>query len=341
MTNSGVDEATKRIQAHFKHWHSIANLSDAGLAQQIRTDGIDILIDLSSHTANNRLLCFAQRPAPVQISWIGYGGTTGLSSMDYYLADRFFLPPGRFDDQFTEKIVQLPASAPFMPFIDSPPVNDLPASGNGNLTFGSFNLPRKLSPSVVALWSELLRALPNSKMVLGAMPKAGSNELLIEWFAREGIISERLIFYPKCQVREFLALHHSVDICLDTFPYSAGTTGCHALWMGVPTLTLAGDVPLSWMGASIQIHAGLEKFVAHSKAEFVKKGVYWSERIAQLAEIRRGLRERFAQSAMGQPELIATALDYALRTIWQRWCAGLPAESFEVRLEHQLKALQS
>jgi predicted O-linked N-acetylglucosamine transferase (SPINDLY family) len=327
------DSVTQRLRGYFKHWHPIVGLSDAALAEKIRTDGIDILIDLSGHTAKHRLLTFARKPAPVQASWMGYAGTTGLSAMDYYLADHHYLPPSQFDDLFTEKLVQLPASAPFLPFDGAPPVNALPALSNAYVTFGSFNLPRKLNPSVIALWSQLLRALPDARMVLGAMPQTGENNTLIGWFDREGIDRERLIFYPQCQMKDYLGLHHQVDICLDTFPYPGGTTSCHALWMGVPTLTMAGTTPVSRVGASVQNSVGLEGFVACSKAEFVEKGLYWAGNLAQLSEIRTGLRERFAKSAIGQPALIAAGVERALRIMWQRWCSGLPAESFEVTMQ--------
>jgi len=334
------DRVTQRLRRHITHWHPIVGLSDVALAQKIREDGIDILIDLSGHTGDNCLLAFARKPAPVQISWMGYPGTTGLNAMDYYLADRYFLPPGQFDDQFTEKIVRLPASAPFLPFDDAPPVNALPALGNGYVTFGSFNHRRKLSSSVIVLWSQILRALPSSRMVLGAMPQAGGNDTLIEWFAREGIARERLSFYPGCPIKDYLGLHHQVDLCLDAFPYPGGTTSCHALWMGVPTLTMTGSTPASRQGAVLPNHVGLEAFVARNKTEFVEKGLFWADHLTELAKIRDGLRERFGQSAMGRPDLIAEALERALRTMWQRWCAGLPAESFEVNRQDMDNAMQ-
>ena len=328
--NTIEDAVTQRIREHFADWHFIVGLSDAALAEKIRADNIDILIDLSGHTAKNRLLTFARKPAPVQASWMGYPGTTGLRSMDYYLADRFFLPPGQFDDQFTEKIVRMPAGAPFLPFQGAPPVNTLPALINGHVTFGSFNRLSKLSRPVIALWSQLLRALPDSRMVLAGMPQDRKCDTVIEWFAQEGIALERLNIHPRSGMDSYLTLHHQVDICLDTFPYNGGTTTFHALWMGVPTLTLAGSTAASRSGASILGHAGLEAFVANDAADYVRKGLSWAGNLAALSDIRAGLRERFANSAMGQPTVAAAGLEHALRVMWQRWCAGLPAESFEV-----------
>jgi protein O-GlcNAc transferase len=324
------DLTTQRLQEYFAHWHPIAGLPDATLAEKIRADHIDILIDLSGHSAKNRLLTFARKPAPVQASWMGYPGTTGLSAMDYYFSDRYFLPPGQFDSQFTEKIVYLPASAPFLPSKDAPAVNILPALNNGFLTFGSFNRLSKLSREVIALWSQLLRALPNSRMVLGGMPEAGKYEILIEWFAQEGIARERLDFHPRSNMERYLMLHQQVDICLDTFPYNGGTTTLHGLWMGTPTLTLAGSTTAGRTGASILGHVELDAFVSNDPADFVQKGLFWAGNLATLSDVRTGLRERFAKSAAGQPALITAGLEHALRIMWQRWCAGLPAESFEV-----------
>ena len=324
------DSVAQRLRGYFAHWHPFVGLSDAALAEKIRADSIDILIDLSGHTAKNRLLTFARKPAPVQATWIGYPGTTGLSAMDYYLADHFLLPPGQFDEQFTEKIVRLPANAPFLPFEGAPQVNALPALSNGYVTFGSFNHLSKLSRSAIALWSQLLRALPDSRMVLGAMPEEGEYDTLIDWFAQEGIARERLSFYARCGMDVYLGLHHQVDICLDTLPYNGGTTTFHALWMGVPTLTLAGSTAAGRSGASILGRVGLEAFIADDAADFVQKGLSWAGNFAALSDIRAGLREHFAQSATGQPAVVAAGVECALRIMWRRWCAGLPAESFEV-----------
>jgi predicted O-linked N-acetylglucosamine transferase (SPINDLY family) len=324
------DSVTQRLQGYFANWHTIAGLPDDALAQKIRDDGIDILYDLSGHTGKHRLLTFARKPAPVQVSWIGYPGTTGLSSIDYYFADRFLSPPGQLDNQFTEKIVHLPANAPFLPSKDAPPVNALPAMSNGFITFGSFNRPSKISRSVIALWAQLLRALPDSRMLLGAMSQDSNYNTLIEFFAQEGIARDRLSFHVRSDMDAYLGLHQQVDICLDTFPYNGGTTTCHALWMGIPTLTLAEKVVPGRQGAAVMGHVGLDAFVAHNAADFVQKGLSCAGNLVALSDIRMGLRERFAKSAMGQPAVVAEGVERALRIMWQRWCAGLPAESFEV-----------
>lgn len=334
------DDVTLQLRTYFAHWHDIADMSDEALAQKIRADGIDILYDLTGHTAQNRLLTFARKPAPVQVSWIGYPGTTGLKAMDYYQSDRFLFPDDRFDGHFTEKIVRLPASSVFLPSKYSPPVNTLPALSNGLITFGSFNRVSKISRSVVALWAQLLRAVPNARMLLGAMSENGEEKTLIKWFAQENIAQDRLIFHVRSGMDVYLGLHHQVDICLDTFPYGGGTTTFHALWMGVPTLTLGGNTMAGWAGVSILGHVGLESFAAYDETDFVGKGVFWANNLAELSGVRAGLRERFAQSARGRPDVVATAMERAIRIMWQRWCEGLPAESFEVTLQDVNSILQ-
>lgn len=338
--NSTEDALSIRFRKYFLHWHIVENIADTVLAEKIRADNIDILIDLSGHTAKNRLPMFARKPAPLQISWMGYPGTTGLKSMDYYIADRFLLPQGEFENQFIEKIVRLPSNAPFMPASGCPEINLLPALKE-NITFGSFNRFNKLSPDVIALWSKIIKARSGSKILMAAITENGEKATIINWFSKEGIDKERLEFHGRCDLLSYLALHHRVDICLDTFPYNGGTTTLNALWMGVPTLTLTGSTIAGRCGAAILSHVGLEEFIAHDADDFVRKGVLLTENLNHLATIRAGLRERFEQSAMGQPELIAASLELALRNMWRRWCAGLPAESFEVTREEANNALQA
>lgn len=321
------DATSARLRGYFKVWHQVLGLSDAALAECILQDGIDVLIDLSGHTAGHRLHAFARKPAPVQLSWIGYPGTTGLQAMDYYLGDHFLLPEGLLDAQFTEKLVQLPASAPFMPESMAPEVNALPAQTNGYVTFGSFNRPSKLSQPVIACWAEVLKGVPQAKMLLAAMPQDGSHQVITQWFADAGIAEDRLIIVPRSDMGHYLRLHHTVDICLDTFPYNGGTTTWHALWMGVPTVTLAGNTLPCRIGAGILGHVGLQEFVVESSEAYVACAVHWAEQLTRLAEIRASLRQRFADSAPGHPEQIAQGLLTAVRLMWQRWCDGLPTQA--------------
>ena len=338
-THPVEDHVSARLHRHFAHWHAVSGMNDADLAERIRSDRIDILLDLSGHTAHNRLLSFARKPAPLQASWMGYPATTGLQAMDYFLADRFFLPLGEYDDQFSEKIVRLPAGAPFLPFADAPPVARLPALARGHVTFGSFNRPNKISSSVVALWAELMQAVPGSRLLLAAMRPDGRSEQLTDEFSRHGIAAERLTFHPRCAMVDYLALHQQVDLCLDTFPYAGGTTTLHALWMGVPTLTLSGRTVPGRSGAAILGHAGVAVFVAREAGEFIACGRQWANDLSALAALRGELRERLRQSAMGRPELVAAGMAHALRRMWQRWCEQLPPASFEVSTPEALTEL--
>lgn len=316
------DDQTRSLRGFADQWHQITGIPEAQLADRIREDRIDILIDLSGHTGRNRLLTFARKPAPVQASWIGYPGTTGLSAMDYYLADPFLIAGEEHEAQFTEKIAYLPAVAPFKPPVACPPVNYLPALHNGFITFGSFNRINKLHREVINLWAQLLRALPTARMVIGGLPAGDGQQMIAGWFAAEGIARERLELLPRSGTSAYMQQHHRVDICLDTFPYTGATTTLHALWMGVPTISIEGHTIPSRGGAQLLAHNGLQAFVASSKEEFLQKGLYWADHFDELAELRAGMRARCSLSPVFRPEVIAEGLSRALRTMWQRWCAG-------------------
>jgi predicted O-linked N-acetylglucosamine transferase (SPINDLY family) len=333
------DDYTRLLRDCADEWHQITGMPDAHLANKIRDERIDILFDLSGHTGRNRLLTFARKPAPIQVSWLGYPATTGLSAMDYYLVDRFGVPFGDPERMFSEKIVHLPANAPFLPEKSAPPVNILPAMHNGYVTFGSFNRLNKLRPDVIALWAELLHAQPSSRMLLGAINSNEDEHLLIDWFASAGIARERLMFRRRSSIPVYLQQHFHVDICLDTFPYTGSTTVLNSLWMGVPTLTIAGDTLPSRAGATWMSHVGLQDFLATDKADFVAKGVALSSDITALAALRTGLRERCMASAAFRPEVVAAGLSRALRIMWQRWCDGQPVVAFEVSAEDAMGAI--
>ena len=323
------DHISRHLHGLFAVWRQVEKLSHAEVAQLIASDAIDILIDLSGHTGFNRLPAFARKPAPLQISWMGYPGTTGLQAMDYYLTDRYYSPPGKLEDQFTEKLVRLPAAAPFLPASESPAISAAPALANGHITYGSFNRASKLNRETIVRWSTLLRLVPDAKMVIAAMPNKHASDMVRAWFVREGIDAKRLTFHAFTNMRDYLALHATVDLCLDTYPYTSGTTGLHALWMGVPTLTMVGPTLPGYVTASILAHAGLADFIAYSEDEFLQKGRQAAEDTSLLSGLRMQMRERMASSASGQPALIANGLETALRTMWRRWCAGDPPMSFE------------
>jgi predicted O-linked N-acetylglucosamine transferase (SPINDLY family) len=330
-TNTVEDDVNRRLRAQVARWNSVRNLSDAELEMQIRNDRIDVLVDLSGHTRFNRLTVFARKPAPIQVSWLGYPGTTGLRAMDYYLGDRRWLPPGRFDRLFTEKLVYLPDRWTFQPHLHAPPVNSLPALEKGHLTFGSFHRAEKINSFTLGLWSDLLLALPHARLLLAGAAVGRGKDILLERFAARGIGPGRLTFHDRCPLDRYLALHHQVDIALDGQPYAGATTTMHSLSMGVPTLTLAGATSMAHAGAGILANLELDSFVARDAHDWIAKASYWAAHPSQLAELRAALRERLGRFPVGQPNVIAAHFEAALRHMWKRWCANRPAISFDTR----------
>lgn len=311
------DEWTERLRSCFKQWRPIVGMSTTAVAELVRQDGIDILIDLSGHTGQSGLAIFARKPAPLQLSWLGYTWTTGLSAVDYYLTDAHWLPPGEFDDMFVEKLAYLPAWLPFTFHGAAPGVGPLPARKNNHITFGSFNHFRKINADVLATWSELLHKLPSARLAVGAIDDMQQRLHLTKQFAQLGIDISRVRFLDRCDAWTYMQLHHEVDICLDAFPFPSATTIQHALWMGVPTVTLAGGTPLSCAGAGVMRQLGLDSFVTADTSEYVRVAIAWAQQIETLAALREKLRADFGNSAMGQPTVIANALRDLLFQLWE------------------------
>lgn len=328
-TGEVEDQATKRVAELAQVWRRVRGLDAARLRDRIVEDGVDILFDLSGHTDANRLLTFAMRAAPVQVSWLGYPATTGVAEMDYYLIDRHAAAPGVLDAQFTEKLVYLPASFTFQPHPESPEVNAAPALTNGHITFGSFNRYSKISDAVLALWARVLTRVPDAKMLMGHIPEESVSELQ-ERFARFGVSADRIVLRPRAGMRTYLGYHHEVDIVLDTFPYTGGTTSCHSLWMGVPILSLAGETRTSRQTASVLGVAGLQQWVCTSQDELVEKAVAWASDVPRLAALRAGMRDELRASPFVRADLVAQGLQRAMRQMWSTWCNGDPVTSFEV-----------
>jgi predicted O-linked N-acetylglucosamine transferase (SPINDLY family) len=323
-----ADETTRRLRGTIGHWRDVATLDDDALDAQIRADRIDILVDLSSHTAYNRLPVFARKPAPVQVSWLGYPGTTGLTTMDYYLCDPYLVPPGRYDHLFTEKLAHLPAVA-FQPGAEAPEVAPLPALANGHPTFGSFNRLSKISRKVIAAWGRLLRALPDAQLLIAGMPADGAGRSQLEaWLRDEAIDPARVAFHGRVGTRDYLALHARVDICLDTFPYTGGTTTMYALYMGVPTLTIAGDSIAGRQSACLLSHHNLQRFIARDVDDFVQKGIDASRDLAALARIRAALRDGSPLWTEAGVARVADGVEQAFLQMWRRWNQGLPPAAF-------------
>lgn len=323
------DEVESRLRALADVWVVVEHMSDEALGERIRSDGIDILFDLSGHTAGNRLPVFARKPAPVQVSWIGCPGTTGLSAIDYRFARGLESGQDELQATFRERLVFLRARA-FEPAAESPGVNPLPALRRGWLTFGSFNRLSKLNASVIALWCRALLAVPEARLVIAGVDEASSRHRLEAAFAGHAVEPRRLDFYPRLPLGEYLSLHHEVDIAVDTFPYSGGTTTHHALWMGVPVLTVKGSTLQQAHSASVLESLGLSDWAAADKEQFVSRACAAAADLPGLARLRAALRPMLQRSMDLSAEKRERDFDKALRTMWRRWCAGLPPAGFSV-----------
>lgn len=319
-TKNQEDDLTARIKPYFSAWNMIARLSDETAARKIHDDGIEILIDLAGHTAFNRLPLFAWKPAPVQVSWLGYFASTGLPGMDYLLADPISVPDS-CRSAYTEEICYLPDTRLcFTPPIDGEraAVSGLPAEKNGYITFGCFQTLSKLGDNVLSLWSRIMNALPQTRLRLQnkQMSCQKTREQLRNRMTQFGIAQERVSLLGHVSRSDYLAAHAEVDFVLDTFPYPGGTTTCEALWMGVPTLTLAGETMLARQGASLLTAAGLIDWVANSADEYVAKAVAFSQDLTYLSALRRCLRGQVKSSPLFDADRFARNLEAALRKMW-------------------------
>jgi protein O-GlcNAc transferase len=314
------DDVSSRLAALADHWIACKGMADEALAARIRADGIDILVDLSGHTAYNRLLTFARKPAPVQITWMGYPNSTGLSAIDYRLTDAAMDPPGLTERYNSETLLRLPTSCQFNPSPIRPPINALPALTQGVFTFACLNHLTKISEQAMALWAQILQALPDARLMLGGVNDQASRQKLIDTFARYGIAEDRLALHPKMSLDAFLALHHQIDLALDPFPFNGGTTSFHALSMGVPVVTLAGDTPVTRSGASIMANVGLPEFVATSPEEYVRLAIGFAGDVPRLDRIRQSLGA--GNPALYEPGTnpFARHLEQAFRQVWTTWC---------------------
>lgn len=310
------DEVTARLKPFFSVWKSLVGLDDQAAAQLIYNDGVQVLIDLSGHSAGNRLPVFAKKPAPIQVSWLGYFATTGLDAMDYFIADEVGVPAHN-QNQFVEKIQYLPStrlcfSVPNVQIA----VSELPAKSNGYVTFGCFQNIAKVGDDVLSLWVQVMQAVPNARLRLQskALGDAIVAKSVLDRIVNLGVDAERISVHGFDSREGYLAAHAEVDMILDTFPFNGGTTTCEALWMGVPTLTLAGSRLIARQGASLLSAAGLAGWVVETQEEFVAKGVQYASDIASLAKLRAGLREKVLASPLFDGRLFAESFEKAL---WQ------------------------
>jgi protein O-GlcNAc transferase len=316
-----TDGLTEQLRASSDSWRVIADESDGDVADQIRNDRIDILVDLSWHLGNNRLLVFARKPAPVQVSWIAACNTTGMHAMDYLIADASVWPED--DHASTEEIVRLPnVYECYAPPEAFPEASALPARTNGYVTFGNFNRVPKMTPDVVRLWSDILRRVTNSRLVLKAsgFADAGVQARFRQLFEQHGIASERLTFLGPSPHDILMRCYGGIDIALDPFPYSGCTTTAEALWMGVPVITLAGDRFVSRTSASFLSTAGHDSLVTANPEEYADVAVDLAGDLSRLDDLRQHLREDVQASPLGDAQQFTQHLESAYRQMWQQWC---------------------
>jgi protein O-GlcNAc transferase len=332
--NAREDDVTARLRRSAHAWHRVVGMGDDDMAAVVRSHGIDILVDLSGHTALNRLPVFARKPAPVQATWLGYVTSTGLEAMDYRLTDARADPPGGDESGYTEALVRLPWVTVFEPAADSPPIEALPALAGDRFTYACLNHLSKVTPEFIALWARVLRAVPESRLLFGNAGDAGVRQRLVDAFAAHGVAAARLAFRPKLSLRDFLALHREIDLALDTFPYNGGATSCHALWMGVPFVTLAGDRYMARMGLSLLEQVRLGEFVARTPDEYVELAVRVGRDRSRLGALRASLRDRVAASPLLDAQEFVTGLEAVYRAMWRAWCAD-PHFGFAQRARRQ------
>ncbi len=313
------DQLTQRLSSLSGQWRNIVGVSDDEVAQMVRNDGIDILIDLAMHFADNRLLLFARKPAPVQASYLAYCSTTGLDTIDYRFTDAHLDPPGSGDAHYSEKSFRLESYWCHWPCIATPDVGPLPAATSGRVTFGCLNNFAKASAPALALWCQLLHRVPHSRLILHA--KEGSHrQRVFDLFKDQGLDPQRLRFLSRMTAPAYFAAYQEIDICLDPFPCGGGTTTCDALWAGVPVVSLAGRTAVGRAGASILNNAGMAELVAQSEEQYVQIAAALAADLPRLASLRAGLRKRLQRSPLMNAARFTRNLESAYRQMWHRWC---------------------
>jgi predicted O-linked N-acetylglucosamine transferase (SPINDLY family) len=316
------DVFTPRLQACADVWRDVRSMTNTDLAEQIRRDQIDILIDLTMHMGANRLPLFAMKPAPVQVTYLAYAGTTGLSTIDYRLTDPYLDPPDMPQEFYTEKSFRLAHSYwCYQPTIENLAQTPLPAPSAGHVTFGCLNNFCKLNTATLTVWEKILRKVPDSRLMLHT--GAGEHRQAVNrFFSAAGIDPQRIDFVEKLSLPRYMDQYHQMDIALDPFPYVGGTTTCDALWMGVPVVTLAGSTAISRGGVSILSNIGHPEWIADSPEQYVEIAAALASDLPRLAEIRKNLRDQLAHSPLTDASRFARDMESAYRQMWLAWCAG-------------------
>jgi predicted O-linked N-acetylglucosamine transferase (SPINDLY family) len=316
-----ADWMTQKIRSVSDQWRDTARLLHDEPADLIHRDRIDILIDLRGHMAGHRLVTFAQKPAPVQMSYIGYQYTAGMKAMDYRICDPGTDPPGLTERFHVEKLARLPRTIwCYQPQEESQPASTAPAERNGHVTFGVFQKAAKLNGFMVELWSRILRDAPEARLKI-LCPSPRTIEHLRSMFHARQIVPERIESIYHADRSGYLNLHNQVDLALDTFPYSGVTTTCDAMWMGVPVLTLLGPEPFERAGASLMPPCGLECLLADHPKTYVEKAIRLAQNPQEILRLRPSLRERMQSSELMNPHSLARAMELCFRNAWVQWLA--------------------
>jgi protein O-GlcNAc transferase len=316
------DAITQRTRGCAHQWRNVFGRSNAQLAETIQADGIDILVDLTMHMARGRPLLFARKPAPVQIAWLAYPGTTGLSAIDYRLTDPYLDPPGQNDAHYSEESVRLPDSFwCYDPLGSEPKVNRLPAPENGYITFGCLNNYCKVNKHVLALWAKVLARLHNSQLLLLA-PEGHARQRALDTLASLGVDQRRIQFAPFQPRPQYLQTYHRIDIGLDTFPYNGHTTSLDSYWMGIPVVTLVGQTVAGRAGWSQLSNLGLQELAAMTPEQFIEIAVNLAKDLPRLSQLRTTLRERLQKSPLMDAPRFARNMEAAYGQMWRDWCAS-------------------
>jgi predicted O-linked N-acetylglucosamine transferase (SPINDLY family) len=313
------DHITDQLRVSADVWRDTSALSHQQVVEQIRQDKIDVLVDLTMHMSNNRLQVFARKPAPVQICWLAYPGSTGITGMDYRLTDPFLDPPGN-EQFYSEESLQLPDSFwCYDPLTDEPTVNDLPAKRSGHVTFGCFNNFFKINDPLLRLWAQILTRVPKSRLIL-LSPQGSHRERTLEVFRRNGVEPERVEFVRHQKRAKYLELYHRIDIALDSYPCNGHTTSLDALWMGVVVITLVGSTAISRAGWCQLSNLKLTEHAAHTSEQYVEIGSALASDLDRLAALRSTLRQRISSSPLMDQSRFARSIEAAYRDAWRRWC---------------------